>query len=100
MNVSFIFKARLQLLRDIGPATSPFNAFLLIQGVETLSLRMERHVSNATRVAEFLSSRDEVESVSYPGLESSQWHDRQLKYSPRGGGADRLLRDQGRRRGR
>ena len=73
-NVAFIFKARLQGLRDIGPAISPFNAFLISQGIETLSLRIERHIANATRVAEWLSGRDEVESVSYPGLESSPWH--------------------------
>ena len=85
-NVAFIFKARLQGLRDIGPAISPFNAFLISQGIETLSLRLERHNSNALRVAEWLSGREEVESVSYPGLESSTWHDRQLKYSPKGGG--------------
>ena len=77
-NVAFIFKARLQGLRDIGPAISPFNAFLISQGIETLSLRLERHNSNALRVAEWLSGREEVESVSYPGLESSTWHDRQL----------------------
>ena len=85
-NVAFIFKARLQGLRDIGPAISPFNAFLISQGIETLSLRLERHNSNALRVAEWLSGREEVESVSYPGLDSSAWHDRQLKYSPNGGG--------------
>ncbi|HYN72472.1 MAG TPA: bifunctional o-acetylhomoserine/o-acetylserine sulfhydrylase [Nakamurella sp.] len=85
-NVAFIFKARLQGLRDIGPAISPFNAFLISQGIETLSLRLERHNSNALRVAEWLSGREEVESVSYPGLESSTWHDRQLKYAPKGGG--------------
>ena len=86
-NVAFIFKARLQGLRDIGPAISPFNAFLISQGVETLSLRMERHTANAARVAEWLSTRDEVDSVSYPGLESSPWHANQLKYAPLGGGA-------------
>ena len=88
-NVAFIFKARLQGLRDIGPAISPFNAFLISQGIETLSLRLERHNSNALRVAEWLSERDEVESVSYPGLESSTWHDRQLKYAPQGRRPDR-----------
>ncbi len=87
VNVAFIFKARLQLLRDLGPATTPFNAFLLNQGIETLSLRMERHVSNATAVAEFLAGRPEVTSVSYPTLESSPWHQRQLQYAPNGGGA-------------
>ena len=85
-NVSFIFKTRLQSLRDMGPSISPFNAFLLAQGIETLSLRMERHVSNATKVAQFLEGRDEVESVSYPALESSKWHAQQQKYSPLGGG--------------
>ena len=69
-NVSFIFKARLQGLRDIGPAISPFNAFLISQGIETLSLRIERHIANATKVAEFLAAADEVESVSYPALDS------------------------------
>ena len=85
-NVAFIFKARLQGLRDIGPAISPFNAFLISQGIETLSLRIDRHVANATAVAEWLGGRDEVESVSYPGLESSPWHAQQLKYAPKGGG--------------
>jgi len=85
-NVSFIFKTRLQGLRDTGPAISPFNAFLLAQGIETLSLRMDRHVSNATAVAHFLEGREEVDSVSYPALESSKWHAAQQKYSPRGGG--------------
>ncbi len=96
VNVAFIFKTRLQGLRDIGPAISPFNAFLISQGIETLSLRIERHIANATRVAEWLSSRDEVESVSYPGLESSPWHELQLKYAPEGRRADRRVRDQGR----
>ncbi|RIJ76522.1 bifunctional o-acetylhomoserine/o-acetylserine sulfhydrylase [Nakamurella silvestris] len=85
-NVSFIFKARLQLLRDLGPSLSPFNAFLIAQGLETLSLRIERHIANATKVAEWLSGRDEVESVSYPALESSPWHANQQKYAPLGGG--------------
>ncbi len=86
-NVAFIFKARLQGLRDIGPAISPFNAFLISQGIETLSLRIDRHVANATRVAEWLSGRDEVESVSYPGLESSPLaRQLQQKYAPLGGG--------------
>ncbi len=85
-NVSFIFKTRLQLLRDFGPAISPFNSFLLAQGIETLSLRIERHVENATKVAHFLEGREEVESVSYPSLDSSPWKANQEKYSPRGGG--------------
>jgi O-acetylhomoserine (thiol)-lyase len=85
-NVAFIFKARLQGLRDIGPAISPFNAFLLSQGIETLSLRMDKHVANAAAVATWLEGRPEVASVSYPGLESSPWHAQQQKYSPKGGG--------------
>ncbi|MFV0523088.1 MAG: bifunctional o-acetylhomoserine/o-acetylserine sulfhydrylase [Acidimicrobiales bacterium] len=85
---SYIAKARVQLLRDLGPAISPFNAFLLLQGVETLSLRMERHVANARAVAEWLSQRDEVESVAYAGLPSSPWYDAAQKYSQgRGAGS-------------
>ncbi len=83
----FVLKARLQYLRDLGPAVSPFNAFLFIQGVETLSLRMERHVQNAAAVAAWLEARDEVAWVAYPGLASSPWHARQEQYLPRGGGA-------------
>lgn len=86
VNVSFIFKTRLQLLRDLGPAISPFNAFLLAQGIETLSLRVQRHNENALAVARFLEGRDDVESVSYPALESSPWHAHQQKYAPNGGG--------------
>ncbi len=78
---SFIAKARVQLLRDLGPAVSPFNAFQILQGVETLSLRMERHVENAQQVAEWLVARDEVESVNFAGLESSAWHEAALKYT-------------------
>jgi hypothetical protein len=76
-----------QLLRDLGPAVSPFNAFLIAQGIETLSLRMERHVANTQRVAEWLEARDEVKSVAYAGLPSSRWHDRKQKYAPLGAGA-------------
>ena len=85
-NLAFILKARVQLLRDIGAAIAPFNAFLLAQGLETLSLRVERHVQNATAVAGWLSARDEVESVNYAGLPSSPWYDRAQKYAPRGTG--------------
>jgi O-acetylhomoserine (thiol)-lyase len=84
---AYALKARVQLLRDLGPAISPFNAWLVVQGIETLSLRMERHVANAQRVAEWLAGRDEVESVHYAGLESSPWHAAQRKYAPRGAGA-------------
>ena len=86
-NLSFILKARVQLLRDLGSAVSPFNAFLISQGIETLSLRVERHVENAKAVAEWLDGRDEVESVNYAGLESSPWHELGLKYAPKGTGA-------------
>ena len=83
----YVLKARLQYMRDVGAATTPFNSFLFIQGLETLSLRMERHVQNALAVATWLESRDEVSWVSYAGLPSSKWHDRQLKYLPKGAGA-------------
>ena len=78
---SYIIKARVQFLRDIGAAISPFNAFLLLQGVETLSLRMERHVANAQKVAEYLDAHDQVEEVLYAGLSGSKWHDRAQKYT-------------------
>lgn len=86
-NVSFILKARVQLLRDLGAAVAPFNAWLLAQGLETLSLRMERHVRNARHVAEWLEARDEVLSVNYASLPSSPWHGLSTKYSPLGSGA-------------
>ena len=85
-NLSFILKARVQLLRDLGSALAPFNAFLIAQGLETLSLRMERHVANATAVATWLEGRDEVVSVAYAGLPSSPWYERGRKYAPRGAG--------------
>jgi len=84
---SYIAKARVQGLRDMGAAIAPLNAFLFIQGTETLSLRMERHCQNAQRVAEYLAARDEVESVIYPGLASSKWYELAKKYLPRGSGA-------------
>ncbi|MCM3886715.1 bifunctional o-acetylhomoserine/o-acetylserine sulfhydrylase [Frankia sp. R82] len=84
---SYIAKARVQLLRDIGAAISPFNAFLLLQGLETLSLRIERHTANAQRVAEWLEARDEVTWVAYPGLPSSRWYSRAQQVLPRGAGA-------------
>ena len=80
---AFILKARVQVLRDIGAAVSPQNAFYFLQGIETLSLRMERHWSNADKVVEYLQSRGEVLSINYAGLESSPWHERAKKY---GGG--------------
>ncbi len=85
--IAYIIKARVQLLRDLGPAISPQNAFLIIQGIETLSLRMDRHNQNAQALAEWLEARDEVEKVHYAGLPSSPWHALQQKYLPKGGGA-------------
>ena len=86
-NVSFIMKARVQLLRDMGSAVAPFNAWLIAQGLETLSLRVERHVQNAKAVAEWLTNRDEVLSVNYAGLPDSPWHALATKYAPNGAGA-------------
>ncbi|MFD6860492.1 bifunctional o-acetylhomoserine/o-acetylserine sulfhydrylase [Rhodococcus sp. NPDC060090] len=84
---AFALKARVQLLRDLGSAVSPFNAFLISQGLETLSLRMERHVANTQKVAEFLEQRAEITSVAYPGLKSSPWFDRAQELTPKGAGA-------------
>jgi O-acetylhomoserine (thiol)-lyase len=83
----FVLKARLQYLRDIGAAIAPLNSFLFLQGLETLSLRIERHVANATAVAKWLEVRKDVEWVRYPGLASSPWHALQEKYLPKGGGS-------------
>ena len=87
VNLSFILKARVQLLRDLGPAASPFNSFLLLQGLETLSLRMERHVENAKKVAEWLEARSDVVTVNYAGLPSSPYYQLAQKYAPAGPGA-------------
>jgi O-acetylhomoserine (thiol)-lyase len=84
---SYIAKTRVQGLRDIGPALAPFNSFLIAQGLETLSLRMERHVANAQRTAEWLEGRDEVERVQYAGLASSKWNGAAKKYAPKGAGS-------------
>ena len=86
-NVSFGLKARVQLLRDLGPAISPFNAFLLAQGIETLSLRVERHLANARRVAEFLQDHEQVESVVWASLPGHPAYERAQKYAPKGAGA-------------
>lgn len=86
-NLAFIVKARVQLLRDFGPAISPFNAFLIAQGLETLSLRIERHLENALAVGEWLDKRKEVDSVAYASLPSSPWHANAVKYAPKGAGA-------------
>ncbi|GAA4360150.1 bifunctional o-acetylhomoserine/o-acetylserine sulfhydrylase [Paeniglutamicibacter cryotolerans] len=86
-NLAYVLKARVQLLRDFGAAVSPFNAFLIAQGLETLSLRMERHVSNAVAVATWLESHPQVSGVKYAGLPSSPWFERGAKYSSKGIGA-------------
>lgn len=86
-NLSYALKVRTQLLRDLGASISPFNAFMIEQGIETLSLRMERHVANAQKVAQWLEGHDGVRSVSYAGLESSPWHERATRYAPNGAGS-------------
>jgi O-acetylhomoserine (thiol)-lyase len=84
---AFILKARVQILRDIGGCLSPFNSFLFLQGLETLSLRMERHVQNAQRVAEFLHDHPQVKWVAYPGLKDSPDYAAAQQYLPKGAGA-------------
>ncbi|GGG13669.1 bifunctional o-acetylhomoserine/o-acetylserine sulfhydrylase [Rhodococcoides trifolii] len=84
---AFALKARVQLLRDLGAAVSPFNAFLISQGIETLSLRLERHVENAVKVANYLIGRDDVVTVNYAGLPSSPWYERGRQLAPKGAGA-------------
>jgi len=86
-NLAYIFKIRLTLLRDIGAAVSPFNAWLLAQGLETLSLRIERHVENAKAVATWLEAHPQVAKVNYASLPSSKWHALAKKYSPKGSGS-------------
>ncbi len=83
-NVAFAFKVRLQLLRDIGACMSPFNAFLFLQGLETLHLRMERHSQNALKVAEYLSNHEKVSWVNYPGLKTHKNYELAKKYFKRG----------------
>lgn len=85
-NIAFIIKARVESLRDWGAAISPFNSFLLIQGLETLSLRMERHVENTQALAEWLEKHPKVEYVNYPGLKSNQYYANAQKYLPKGAG--------------
>ena len=86
-NLAFIVKARLQLLRDLGSSVSPFNAWLLAHGLETLNLRMDRHLQNAQELAEWLEKQPEVAHVSYAGLPSSPWNSVAKKYAPKGAGA-------------
>jgi O-acetylhomoserine (thiol)-lyase len=77
---AYAIKARVQILRDLGSAIAPLNSFLILQGLETLSLRMERHWSNAAKVAEYLQTKSDVVSINWAGLESSPWHERAKKY--------------------
>ncbi len=86
-NIAYIIKARVTLLRDLGPALSPFNAFLFLQGLETLHLRMPRHSENALAVAKYLKKHPAVAWVNYPGLESSPDYSRACRYLPKGAGA-------------
>ena len=86
-NLAYILKARVQLLRDLGPAVAPFNAFLIAQGIETLSLRIDRHLENARAVAGFLDAHEQVESVRWASLEADPFHDLATKYTPKGSGA-------------
>jgi O-acetylhomoserine (thiol)-lyase len=83
----YLMKLRAETLRDLGAALSPFNAFLFLQGIETLSLRMERHVENAGKVAAFLEQHERASNVAYPGLESSRYAPLVTKYLPLGAGA-------------
>jgi O-acetylhomoserine (thiol)-lyase len=85
-NIAFVIRARVEGLRDFGPALSPFNAFLLLQGIETLSLRVDRHVENTMKIAQWLESHPQVEYVNYPGLKSSPYHQLALKYLKKGFG--------------
>ncbi len=85
-NIAFALKMRLQFLRDVGSSLSPFNAFLLLQGLETLHLRVERHSANALKVAQFLEAHPKVKWVNYPGLRSSKYHDLARKYLSNGFG--------------
>ncbi len=86
-NIAYIIKARVTLLRDVGPCMSPFNAFLFLQGIETLHLRVPRHCQNALAVAQFLENNNRVEWVNYPGLKSHKDYERAQKYLPKGQGA-------------
>jgi len=85
-NIAFIVKARVEGLRDLGPAISPFNSFLLLQGLETLSLRMERHIQNTLALAKWLGAHQGVEKVNYPGLKGSPYHELAKNIFPKGAG--------------
>ncbi len=94
-NIAFIIRARVEGLRDHGPAISPFNSFLFLQGLETLSLRVQRHLDNALALAQWLENHPAVESVNYPGLESNPYHERAKKYLRNGFGGVLTFRIKG-----
>ena len=94
--IAFIIRRRVEGLRDLGPCMSPFNAFLFLQGIETLGMRMDRHVANALAVAEYLEKHNAVSWVKYPGLPSSPYYALAQKYMPKGAGRGVQLRHQGR----
>src|SRR5690606_20785502 len=85
--LAYIIKARVQLLRDLGSSIAPLSAWLLLQGIETLSLRVERHVQNAQEVAEWLDAHEDVATVYYSGLPTSPWYATANRYAPKGVGA-------------
>jgi O-acetylhomoserine (thiol)-lyase len=85
--IAYIIKARVEGLRDMGTCLSPFNAFLILQGIETLGMRMERHIANARKAAEFLSQHPRVDWVAYPSLPGNKYHTLAQKYLPQGAGA-------------
>jgi O-acetylhomoserine (thiol)-lyase len=85
--LAYIIKARVQLLRDTGASISPFNSFLLLQGLETLSLRVEKHVSNTKKIVGFLQNHSSVSWVSYPGIKGSKYYELAQKYFPKGCGS-------------
>ncbi|NLK62663.1 MAG: O-acetylhomoserine aminocarboxypropyltransferase/cysteine synthase, partial [Fusobacteria bacterium] len=85
--VAYIFKIRLQLLRDTGAAISPFNSFLLLQGMETLSLRMDRHIENAKKIAEYLEKHPKVSWVNFPSFKDNKYNKLSEKYLPKGCGS-------------
>ena len=86
-NFAFAIAARVLALRDLGPAISPFNAFLILTGIETLPLRMQRHCDNALKVAEWLSRQNKVAWVNYAGLPNNKYHTLAMRYCPKGAGA-------------
>ncbi len=91
-NFGFAIAVRVLSLRDLGPSLSPFNAFLILNGIETLPLRMQRHSDNALKVATFLAGHDLVDWVSYPGLETDKYHALAQRYTPKGAGRGVHLR--------